>query len=94
MRYVATNRAYTLYAAMPPRRERWRAGRRAYEGVRRVAGAAFGAASRLPGIGRAVTAAVGPEWRGVDRRLGLGGPCVVLRKTADDQRRFDHHVEF
>jgi len=94
VRYVATNLAYTVHAAMPPRRERWSPARRAYEGVRGVAGAVLGAASGLPGVGRVLTTAVGPEWRGIDARLGLGGPCVVLRKLAEDSRRFDHHVEF
>lgn len=90
VRYVATNRAYTVYAAMPPRRDRWSMARRAYEGVRGVAGAVLGAAERVPGVG----AVFSPEWRGIDARLGLGGPCVVLRKTAEDSRRFDHHIEF
>ena len=94
LRYVATNLAYTVHAAMPPRRERWSPARRAYEGVRGVAGAALGASERLPGVGRIVTAAFSPEWRGIDARLGLGGPCVVMRKTAEDSRRFDHHVDF
>ncbi|HEY6194903.1 MAG TPA: class I SAM-dependent methyltransferase [Candidatus Eisenbacteria bacterium] len=94
VRYVATNLAYTVHAAMPPRRERWSAARRVYEGVRGVAGATLGAAEKLPGVGRAVRAAFTPEWRGIDARLGLGGPCVVLRKTAEDSRRYDHHVDF
>jgi predicted O-methyltransferase YrrM len=94
VRYAATNLAYTVHAAMPPRRERWSPARRAYEGVRGAAGAVLGAASGLPGLGRVLATAVGPEWRGIDARLGLGGPCVVLRKTAEDSRRFDHHVEF
>lgn len=94
VRYVATNRAYTVHAAMPPRRDRWSLKRRAYEGVRGAVGGLLGAAARLPGVGRAIEGASSPEWRGVDARLGLGGPCVVLRKTADDARRYDHHVDF
>src|SRR5262245_5460217 len=57
VRYVATNRAYVVHAAMPPRRARWSAARRAYEAVRSTAGVAFGAAAKLPGVGRAITAA-------------------------------------
>ncbi len=94
VRYVATNLAYGVYAAMPPRRERWSVARRLYEGFRGVAGATLGAAEQLPGAGRAIQASFTPEWRGIDARLGLGGPCVVLRKTAEDSRRFDHHVDF
>jgi predicted O-methyltransferase YrrM len=94
VRFVATNLAYSVHAAMPPRRDRWSPARRTYEGVRGVAGALLGAAERLPGAGRMVSAVFGPEWRGIDARLGLGGPCVVLRKTAEDSRRYDHHVEF
>jgi hypothetical protein len=94
VRYVATNRSYAVHAAMPPRRERWSAARRGYEGARTLAGTVLGAAAKLPGVGRAVEAAFTPEWRGIDARLGLGGPCVVLRKTADDSRRYDHHVDF
>lgn len=94
VRYVATNLAYTVHAAMPPRRERWSVARRGYEGARAVGGALFGAAARIPGAGRVVEAAITPEWRGIDARLGLGGPCVVLRKTAEDARRYDHHVDF
>lgn len=94
VRYVATNRAYTLHAAMPPRRERWSVARRGYEAVKGVAGGVLGAAARLPGVGRVVEGVFSPEWRGLDARFGLGGPCVVLRKTADDARRYDHHVDF
>lgn len=94
VRYVATNLAYTVHSVMPPRSDRWGLARRAYEAARSVAGPVLGGASRLPGIGRAVSAVVSPEWRGIDARLGLGGPCVVLRKTAEDARRFDHHVDF
>jgi predicted O-methyltransferase YrrM len=94
VRYVATNRAYTVHAAMPPRRDRWSLARRGYEGARALAGGVLGAASRLPGVGRAVAGVFSPEWCGVDARLGLGGPCVVLRKTANDARRYDHHVDF
>jgi predicted O-methyltransferase YrrM len=94
VRFVATNRAYTLHAALAPRRDRWSVKRGAYEGVRGAVGALLGAAERLPGAGRVVRGAIGPEWRGIDARLGIGGPCVVLRKTAEDSRRFDHHVEF
>jgi predicted O-methyltransferase YrrM len=94
VRFVATNLAYAVHAALPPRHERWSAARRSYEAARGVAGALFGAAERLPGARRLVSAAVGPEWRGIDARLGLGGPCVVLRKLAEDSRRFDHYVEF
>ena len=94
VRYVATNLAYTVHATMPPRRDRWSPARRAYEGVRGAAGAVLGVASSLPGVGRGLSAAISPEWRGIDVRLGLGGPCVVLRKSAEDSRRFDHHVEF
>jgi predicted O-methyltransferase YrrM len=94
VRYVATNLAYTVHAAMPPRRERWSVARRAYESVRGASGAMLAAAERLPGLGRGVRSAIGPEWRGIDARLGIGGPCVVLRKTAEDARRYDHHVEF
>ena len=47
-----------------------------------------------PGMERVVPSRVGPEWRGIDEAHGLGGPCVVLRKTGMDSRRFDHHVEF
>ena len=54
----------------------------------------LGAAEKLPGVGRAVRESFRPEWRGIDAHLGIGGPCVVLRKTAADSRRFDHHVDF
>lgn len=94
VRYVATNLSYTVHAVMPPRSDRWSAARRTYEAVRGVAGAVLGASARLPGVGRVVEAAFTPEWRGIDARLGLGGPCVVLRKTAEDSRRYDHHVDF
>lgn len=94
VRYVATNRAYTVHAAMPPRREAWSPVRHVYEGVRTVGGAVLGAAARLPGVGRVLTEAVTPAWRGTDARLGLGGPCVVFRKTSEDARRYDHHVDF
>jgi predicted O-methyltransferase YrrM len=94
VRFVASNCAYVVHAATPPSRARWSVARRAYEGVRGAAGVLVGAAERLPGAGRVVRAAVGPEWRGIDARLGLGGRCVVLRKTAEDSRRFDHHVDF
>lgn len=94
VRYVATNHAYAVHAAMPARSERWSPTRRLYEGTRAVASAVLGAAARLPGVGRVVDAAYSPEWRGIDARLGLGGPCVVLRKTAPDSRRYDHHVDF
>ena len=94
VRYVATNLAYAVHAAMPSRRDRWGAGRRLYEGVRGAAGAVLGAAERVPGARRVIRSVYGPEWRGVDARLGLGGPCVVLRKVRDDTRRFDHHEDF
>lgn len=94
VRYVATNLPYTVHAAMPPRRELWSAAKHTYEVTRVAAGAVFGAAARLPLAGRVVESALAPDWRGIDERLGLGGPCVVLRKTAEDSRRYDHHVEF
>lgn len=94
VRYVATNFAYSVHAAMPPRRERWGLARRTYEGTRAVAGAVLGGAAKLPGVGRVVEAAFTPEWRGIDAKLGLGGPCVVLKKLANDARRYDHHVDF
>lgn len=94
VRFVATNRAYTVHAAMAPRRERWSVARRAYEGVRGVAGTVFGAAGRIPALGRVTNAMFSPEWRGIDAPRGLGGPCVILRKTAEDTRRFDFHIEF
>lgn len=94
VRYVATNFAYSVHVAMPPRRERWGLARGAYEGTRAVAGAVLGAAAALPGVGRVVEAVFTPEWRGIDAKLGLGGPCVVLKKLANDARRYDHHVDF
>jgi predicted O-methyltransferase YrrM len=94
VRFAATNLPYTVHAAMPPRRGAWSAKRRAYEAVRTGAGAALGGMARVPGFGRAVSAVFSAEWRNVDRRLGLGGPCVVLRKTAEDTRRYDHFVDF
>src|SRR5262249_18426833 len=94
VRYVATNLAYAVHAAMPPRRDLWSVRRRLYEGARGAAGAVLGAARRLPGAGRPIRARFRPGWRGIDARLGLGGPCVVLRKLRDDTRRFDHHVDF
>src|SRR5262249_48879953 len=94
VRYVATNLSYTVHASMPARSNGWSLSKRAYEGVRSAAGAVFGTATQLPGFRRAVSSFVGPEWRGIDAHLRLGGPCVVLRKTADDARRYDHHVEF
>ena len=94
VRFAATNRSYAVHAAMPPRRAGWSVPRRVYESVRAASGVVFGAAERTPGLRRATRSFVGPEWRGIDRRLGLGGPCVVLRKVAEDSRRYDHHVEF
>jgi predicted O-methyltransferase YrrM len=94
VRYVATNLSYTVHAAMPPRRDGWGPAKLAYESARSLAGAAIGAFERVPGLRRAVPSMVGPDWRGIDAHLGLGGPCVVLRKTANDSRRYDHHVEF
>ena len=94
VRFVATNRAYALHAAMPARRSRWSPARRAYEAVRGACGAILGGLSTWPGIGSVLREMVGPEWRGLDAPLGIGGPCVVLRKLADDTRRYDYHVEF
>lgn len=94
VRYVATNRSYSVHAALSPRRGLWSTAKHVYEGTRTVAGAMLGAAAKLPAVGRVVAAAFTPDWRGTDARLGLGGPCVVLRKTAEDTRRYDHHVDF
>jgi len=94
VRYVATNRAYAVHAAMPPRRERWSVRRRMYAGLTAYSAAVLGVCARLPGLDRFIAGAYSPEWRGIDARLGLGGPCVVLRKLQDDARRFDHHVDF
>jgi len=94
VRFVATNLAYAVFAVMPPRRARWGLARRFYESVRAASGAMLGAFEHLPVYRRVIPAMFSAEWRGIDRRLGLGGPCVVLRKTALDARRYDHHVEF
>jgi len=94
VRYVATNRAYAVHAAMPPRRERWSARRRAYEAMRAWGAFVLGLAARVPGWDRVVAGAYSAEWRGIDAKLGLGGPCVVLRKLREDTRRYDHHVDF
>jgi predicted O-methyltransferase YrrM len=94
VRYVATNLSYTVHAAMPPRREGWSPAKRAWEAARTAAGSASAILERMPGMRRVVPSMVGPEWRGIDGPLGLGGPCVVLRKTGADSRRYDHHVEF
>ena len=94
VRYVATNLSYTVHAAMGPRRDDWTPAKHAYEAARTVAGSASAIIERMPGMRRVVPSMVGPEWRGIDAHLGLGGPCVVLRKTANDSRRYDHHVEF
>jgi predicted O-methyltransferase YrrM len=94
VRYVATNLSYTVHAAMPPRREGWSPAKHAWEAARTAAGSASAILERMPGMRRVVPSMVGPEWRGIDGHLGLGGPCVVLRKTGVDSRRYDHHVEF
>ena len=94
VRFVATNLSYTVHAAMPPRRRGWGAAKWAWEAARSLGGAVSGAFERVPGFRRMIPSMVGPDWRGIDAHLGLGGPCVVLRKTANDSRRYDHHVEF
>src|SRR2546430_85975 len=62
VRYVTTNLAYTVHAAMSPRRQRWSTLRRLYEGFRGAAGSMLGAAEKLPGVGRAVREIFRPEW--------------------------------
>jgi predicted O-methyltransferase YrrM len=94
VRYVATNLSYTVHAAMRPRSNGWSPAKRAYEAARSLAGSASGAFERVPGFRRMIPSMVGADWRGIDAHLGIGGPCVVLRKTANDSRRYDHHVEF
>jgi predicted O-methyltransferase YrrM len=94
VRFVATNLSYTVHAAMRPRRAGWGPAKQAYEAARSFAGAAAGMFERVPGFRRVVPSMVGADWRGIDAHLGIGGPCVVLRKTANDSRRYDHHVEF
>jgi predicted O-methyltransferase YrrM len=81
VRYVATNLSYTVHAAMPPRRDDWSPAKHAYEAARTVAGTASAIFERMPGMGRVVPSMVGPEWRGIDEHLGLGGPFPSLRSS-------------
>jgi predicted O-methyltransferase YrrM len=94
VRYAASNLPYSVWKVLPGARKARTLRRKAYDAALAAAGLPLRALCLVPGLRRPVAQAFGAELMGADRRLGLVGNLVVLRKEGEDQRRYFHHVEF
>jgi predicted O-methyltransferase YrrM len=87
LRYALTNMDYSIVRTLSrPLSSRRRALNAIGAAVNRL-----GAASSLQ---RFLHGLLRPEFLNGDKRLGLDGRCVALRKERNDQRRWDFHAEF
>lgn len=94
VRFAASNLHYRVWKVLPGARRSLSRKRKAYDAALLVAGLPLRALALLPGLRVPVTRAFGAELLGADRRLGLEGTLIILRKEGADDRRYFHHVEF
>ena len=94
LRFVVANLPYEVHRTLPPEEIHKSRERRAYEAALGLSSRLVGAAGRLPRLRKPLTRALGAEMQGIDRRHGLDGSCILLRKTGEDERRPWHFEVF
>ena len=94
IRYVVSNLPYSVHKVLPPAARESTTKRKIFEACLTAPKLLLGGISTIPGMRKPMTRAFGGEILGIDKKLGLLGSCIMLRKNADDTRSFDHHVDF
>jgi predicted O-methyltransferase YrrM len=94
LRFAVTNLCYSVCRTLPPAAIVQTRRRRVYERTLAVVGASLHRLRRLPGMEQPISRTFGAELLAVDARYGLRGPCIALRKQAEDARPYDFHREF
>jgi predicted O-methyltransferase YrrM len=94
IRYVVTNLPYSVYKTLPKESIQRSPERQVYEAGLGVGSVALNTCRRIPGLEKPISRAFGAELLGIDKKYGLIGPCIALRKEAEDSRQVDYHQEF
>jgi predicted O-methyltransferase YrrM len=94
IRYFVTNLDYSVYRTLPKEAISRSPERRVYEGCLSIGSAILNSCRRIPGLDKPITRAFGAELLGIDKKYGLIGSCIALRKDGEDDRNVDYHMEF
>jgi predicted O-methyltransferase YrrM len=94
IRYIVTNLPYSVYRTLPHHLIEKSPQRRVYEGSLSLGSFVLNGISRFPGLSGPITRAFGAELLGTDKKYGLNGSIIALRKDGEDKRKTDYHIEF
>jgi len=94
IRFIVTNLSYSVYKRMPSKFHNLSVKHKTFDVFVNLVSPLFNSISRIPGFRKPITRAIGAELLGVDKKFGLKGSCIALRKNKKDERRYDYHIEF
>ena len=94
IRYIVTNLPYVVYKTLPKHEIRQSSQRRIYEAGISIGSIVLNSLCRIPWLEKPITRAFGAELLGIDKKFGLRGSCIALRKVGEDERSADYHKEF
>jgi hypothetical protein len=94
LRFAVTSLPYRVHRCVPSELGGRSRQRRLYEQFLRLVSALLDGSSRIPALREPIRRVFDAEARGIDRRFGLSGSCIALRKHGPDERAVDHFESF
>lgn len=94
IRYVVSNLHYSVYKTLPPHLITKSNKRRVYEAFINLGSSVLKGVGRIPGLKKPIARGFGGELLGIDRKYGLDGSFIALRKEKEKKRMSDHHIDF
>lgn len=94
IRFVVTNRSYTVYKTLAGHSSDLSVERRLYDAAIAVPSAVVRGLMTIPWLEQPFSRAIGGDLTGLDHKYGITGSCIALRKSAHDTRNHLRHHEF